>query len=645
MDLEKGLKRKLQRARTTGVLDLTNFGLDKLPTDLEDFNSVCYEGQRWFELEPLKKLELRGNELKDLPSTIGNLFESLEYLGLARNHLHSLPARLVELSKLKLLDLSNNDLRGDRLPKDIFAHFSQLSVLDLTHNPMLSTLPPSICLLEGLNKINLSKCGIRELPPKFGLLLSSVVSLDLSHNFLTKLPDEIGAMESLQELNVEKNNLVEINPHVGKCKSLVRLNARCNCIRDLGHDLLAPMTQLAELYLGNNALTRLPRSLYSLACLGTLDLSSNKLKTISASIQRLTQLKTFDVSCNDLQTLPPEISLCPELSRVMIDGNPLRQLRVSAACKGTRELLSHLRKRLEVDPDIHHQDSIAKSDELRRRVRSAALPLQEKADRPLEKKEEIEFETDLDFKGLDLSVLPDGVFEERGAQMQVAKINLSRNKLTDSGIRSFSVCMGDFVRLKVLDMSANCLESLPDSIGTCAGLEELYLMKNRISRIPESITSLRRLKILDISQNGMPDSVISDIDFSAMTGLARLDLSFNRLSSFPSKLTSCLSIQVINVSNNHIATIPPSLHLLPVLSELDVSNNDIRMLPPELSKSHSIKTLKVEGNILRLLRPAIIARGTEAIMDWLKKKLPVDESDDLSDRDRRDRERKARGFW
>jgi len=65
------------------------------------------------------------------------------------------------------------------------------------------------------------------------------------------------------------------------------------------------------------------------------------------------------------------------------------------------------------------------------------------------------------------------------------------------------------------------------------------------------------------------------------------------------------------------------------LQVLDVSNNNIDSLPPKLgllgTESHgsggsALRRLEVAGNSFRVPRWEIVAKGTEAVLEWLKKK-------------------------
>ena len=101
----------------------------------------------------LKKLDLSGNHLKELPDGFG--FESLHglnHLNLEGNQLKKLPGSFCNL-RLKTLSLRSNFLTV--LPSQ-FGNLENLHDLDLSNNAGLKTLPESFGQLRNLVKLNLT---------------------------------------------------------------------------------------------------------------------------------------------------------------------------------------------------------------------------------------------------------------------------------------------------------------------------------------------------------------------------------------------------------------------------------------------------------------------------------------------------------
>ena len=100
--------------------------------------------------------------------------------------------------------------------------------------------------------LNLSGNQLGTIPPENGGL-TSLVTLDLSDNQLTGLPDALLQLDHLTDLNLSGNQLGTIPPEIGGLTSLVILD------------------------LSDNRLTGLPSELRQLRQLDSLDLSSNQL--------------------------------------------------------------------------------------------------------------------------------------------------------------------------------------------------------------------------------------------------------------------------------------------------------------------------------------------------------------------------------
>jgi hypothetical protein len=105
----------LQAAASTGVLHLTGMGLTALPPAVLD-------------LHGLVRLDLSGNELRELPEDLGRALTGLEELWLNDNPLVSLPPSLERCLSLRILDLRDTELTS--LPRGL-CRLSSLEHVDL----------------------------------------------------------------------------------------------------------------------------------------------------------------------------------------------------------------------------------------------------------------------------------------------------------------------------------------------------------------------------------------------------------------------------------------------------------------------------------------------------------------------------------
>ena len=108
--------------------------------------------------------------------------------------------------------------------------------------------------------------------------------------------------------------------------------------------------------------------------------------------------------------------------------------------------------------------------------------------------------------------------------------------------------------------------------------------------------------------------------------LEKLDISFNRLSSLPQLTIRLPRLWSVIASNNTIKELlPDSVRGLRVL---DVNSNDIGSLNARiglLGGPGGLERLDVKCNRFRVPNYALLEKGTEATLAWLRNRLPVDE--------------------
>ena len=123
----------------------------------------------------------------------------------------TLPQELGQLTKLKVLILSNNEIRGN-LPKQ-YSTLQNLEVLDLSDNQLDDFIPDSYGDLTSLKKLVLSRNQLRgNIPESLGRLIK-LDELDLSSNRLNGvIPDSLGNLIGLRSLNLQKNQLSGLIP-------------------------------------------------------------------------------------------------------------------------------------------------------------------------------------------------------------------------------------------------------------------------------------------------------------------------------------------------------------------------------------------------------------------------------------------------
>lgn len=64
--------------------------------------------------------------------------------------------------------------------------------------------------------------------------------------------------------------------------------------------------------------------------------------------------------------------------------------------------------------------------------------------------------------------------------------------------------------------------------------------------------------------------------------------------------------------------------MLSALAHLDLSDNDVASVPPVVGRmAPGLRALLLEGNPLRNVRRAVLERGTEAVLAYLRDRIPA----------------------
>ncbi|CAH1175696.1 unnamed protein product [Phaedon cochleariae] len=128
--------------------------------------------------------------------------------------------------------------------------------LDLS-NCQLMQVPDAVYHLmrhTELKSCDLSENDITKIPPKFAEKFNLISDLNLSHNQMSKLPDEWADMGSLENLDISYNTFIGLSDCIFKMPKLRHLNASNNHIVDIDVDCLREAPSLQTIDLTNNPL-------------------------------------------------------------------------------------------------------------------------------------------------------------------------------------------------------------------------------------------------------------------------------------------------------------------------------------------------------------------------------------------------------
>ncbi|XP_044054955.1 leucine-rich repeat-containing protein 40 isoform X1 [Siniperca chuatsi] len=569
----------LKAARKSGQLNLSGRGLTEVPQNVYRLNidtpeeaqqNVSFgESDRWWEQTELIKLLLSSNQLTKLSDDI-RLLPGLTILDLHDNQLNGLPSALGELQELQQLWLSHNQLRS--LPMEVCT-LKNLRSLTLQQN-LLESLPEVLGQLENLTELDLSNNHLKGLPSSLGRL-TCLQKLNLCHNKLSCLPDSLAQLTNVKLLDCSNNHLTEIPASLSEMLALEQLYLRHNKLRLLPK-LPAPV--LKELYVGNNQIEQLETE--QLACLTTmslLELRDNKIKTLPEQITLLSTLTRLDLTNNDITTLPASLSLLPNLKVLLLEGNPLRGIRRDLLTKGTNELLKYLRGRIKEEPERADEGHTAMT-----------LPSQARVNVHNIKTLKL-----LVYSEKQAGSIPDELFDA-AVDQGVTTVNFSKNQLTSIP---------------------------PRLVEFQSSMSDINLGFNRLTCCSPDICKLLQLIHIDLRNNQLTDL---PSEMKNLTKLCSIILNYNRFKSFPEVLYQIVSLETVLLGNNQVGGVDPCrLIKLVHLSTLDLSNNDLLNIPPELGLCTSLRCLNLEGNPFRTPRAAIVAKGTDAVLEYLRSRIPT----------------------
>uniref|UniRef100_A0A8D0PZC8 FLII actin remodeling protein n=1 Tax=Sus scrofa TaxID=9823 RepID=A0A8D0PZC8_PIG len=244
---------------------------------------------------------------------------SLRWLKLNRTGLCYLPEELAALQKLEHLSVSHNHLTT------LHGDLSSLpSLRDLSYN-QLTECPRELENAKNMLVLNLSHNSIESIPNQLFINLTDLLYLDLGENRLESLPPQMRRLVHLQTLVLNGNPLLHAQlRQLPALTALQTLHLR-NTQRTQSNlpTSLEGLSNLADVDLSCNDLTRVPECLYTLPSLRRLNLSSNQITELSLCIDQWVHVETLNLSRNQLTSLPSAICKLTKLKRLYLNSNKL----------------------------------------------------------------------------------------------------------------------------------------------------------------------------------------------------------------------------------------------------------------------------------------------------------------------------------
>ncbi|KAF0482763.1 leucine rich repeat protein [Gigaspora margarita] len=433
-----------------------------------------------------------------IPNNFFDGLYNIKELFLDRNSLRDLSEEILKLTKLEILDLSNNcisqfnprlklkkmkNLRRINLDNNVLSDITNLCKVKTlrelrANNNFLGTLTMDISKLTKLRLLYLDNNQLENLPDSVGRLKSLCV-LRLNNNNLENLPLSVCSLRQLKVLELKSNLLKQLPENFKELENLAKLDVSNNQLTSLPNDIVK-CSRLTHLIASNNKLESIPPKFGQLYRLITLNLRQNQINNLPVDFGKLTNLIDLDLSYNELVLLPESLGSLKKLTDIKINNNPSLM-----AIPDTLQKLSQIKK-------IYLQHC-------------------------------------------NLSSIPFTIGE---AYNQLNYVNISYNLFdTVPNLQGMN-------NVTIFNISNNRIVDLTEKLYQLESLCELYVMNNKLTHIPKSIGNLKNLEILDASENLLVELPLSIGDCQ---NLRELKLRGNSLESLPATLRQLTSLDVFHV--------------------------------------------------------------------------------------------------
>ena len=182
-------------------------------------------------------------------------------------------------------------------------------------------------------------------------------------------------------------------------------------------------------------------------------------------------------------------------------------------------------------------------------------------------------------------------------EIKITGISLNENGLKGSIPKEIT----NLKYLNSLYLANNEIDSIPSFLGELSFLEEISMGNCKLSgRIPEKLSLLRNLKVLNMPHNNLE---VTNLEFlgNLSPTLQFIDMQDNNISgTLPSGLGNLINLYWLNLNKNNITgNIPENIFNLSKLSLLDLGNNQLSgTISSSIKKLSNIQKLNLLGNEL-----------------------------------------------
>jgi len=353
-------------------------------------------------------------------------------------------------------------------------------------------LDKSITSAQDITRLDLSAKSLKEIPKSIGIL-SKLLVLNLSNNKLSSLPESMKNLTSLKNLDIRRNNF-NVLPECITHLNIGSLNASGNKLENI--HLLQSCKELKVLDVSANALGKLDNFMHPDNELRTLNLSSNLIKDMSAFLLHLHHVERLNLSNNLLVKIPEEISYLQFIEEIDFSSNQI-------------EKIDDAFFDLEVEI-VNLSDNNLKELHLHSLVSLEELTLDENDFTQLSIEENFApylKEFSCDSCSLREFLLP----QSKSLEL----LCYSSNSIT-----TIPQVISRYEKLAYLDIEANSIEDLPDTLANLVYLQTFYVQGNPLCEHAKKVVEVLSPNICDLNmKSGITIELAKVKDLSQMAKL------------------------------------------------------------------------------------------------------------------------------
>ncbi|OQR86273.1 hypothetical protein ACHHYP_10798 [Achlya hypogyna] len=468
--------------------------------------SVPPELDRYDRLVHMKKLNLSGNAIDELPASVGRM-HSLETLNVGHNRLSTLPASLCELTKLVHLLAPAN---------------------------CISSLPQGLVSFAALRELDLKLNRLEELPPEVGKL-HTLTALDLSSNHLQRVPGSFLQLRRLTTLRLSGNPSLRVPSAAAQTAGLAAIFAEIQ--NQIYTDARGepPLPQQLQTGIFDECITtdiHVHRELMELIAAAKttrcVDFHWRNLKALPQQLFELDKLLELRLTGHDLGRVPPEVALLPQLRLLTLRQNRIAVM--DAACVASACAWE------ELDLENNELSALPESLGLATRLRVLRAGCNRLEALPTTLGTLSQLHTCL-VPHNHLTVVPDTVAHLAALQV----LDVSNNRIASLSSFDFAAC----VSLFEFKANRNLLTTLPATIAR-SNIRDLALY---VGAEAAALSSLRSGNLFDIFP----------VAACGMQHIRRLWMQSNRLLELPIEFGELRTLEMVEFEGNPLRSPPPSI--------------------------------------------------------------------------------------